>query len=63
MYCMRIDSCRKCGTDLKVDQSCSVCNEPTTFKCENCNIETDMQYHIQCMLVDFDYKLLQASVA
>lgn len=46
---MRIDSCRKCGTELEhVDsEACQVCGkEYTQFKCQRCDALTEPQYHI-----------------
>ena len=45
---MRIDSCRKCGNEMKPsDEYCNVCDSPMKFVCTECKKETDMQYHVQ----------------
>ncbi|MFM7862414.1 MAG: hypothetical protein ACKO7Y_06715 [Candidatus Nitrosotenuis sp.] len=47
---MRIDSCRKCGTELREyddSERCLSCGkEFTQFVCVRCKIVTDPQYHI-----------------
>lgn len=42
---MRIDSCRKCGTELEMYKICSVCDQPIQFHCRKCDLETDEQIH------------------
>ena len=58
---MRNDSCRKCGNEMKTKQTCSICNHPLKFICKSCNTETSEQIHLQCILIDMDYKLLAAT--
>ncbi|WP_428323974.1 hypothetical protein [Nitrosopumilus sp.] len=53
---MRIDSCRKCGTELIVKQNCSVCKTPIKFECKDCKRESDEQIHSICRLVDMNYR-------
>ncbi|NDB32810.1 MAG: hypothetical protein EB150_04485 [Nitrososphaeria archaeon] len=47
---MRIDSCRKCGTEQKEydgSQRCQTCGkEISQFVCARCQIITEPQYHI-----------------
>lgn len=58
---MRTDSCRKCGSELEIKQTCLVCHHPIKFVCKNCHSETNEQIHLQCSLIDMDYKLLDAT--
>jgi len=58
---MRIDSCRKCGQEFKISRECSVCDKPIEFHCTRCNIVTDEQIHLNCILVAFNYYLLKAT--
>lgn len=60
---MRNDSCRKCGSDMKIKQNCSLCKEPIKFTCKSCHFETDEQIHLNCRLLDMDYKFVEAKVA
>jgi hypothetical protein len=60
---MRNESCRKCGADLEIKQKCSVCKEGITNICKECHFETDEQIHLQCKIIDMDYKLLGSRVA
>jgi len=39
---MRIDSCRNCGSELKVIELCRDCGQPLHYQCEYCrNFVTD----------------------
>ncbi|WP_148680125.1 hypothetical protein [Nitrosopumilus maritimus] len=60
---MRVESCRKCGTELEIRQNCSVCKEPKKFECKNCKVETDEQIHSICRLVDMNYTPTISEVA
>ena len=60
---MRFDSCRKCGTELKVNKKCSMCREANQFFCHNCNHVTDVQIHAACNLAYLDHKLPKVTVA
>jgi len=46
---MRIDSCRKCGKELRQHDRLELCQncgkEFTQFVCEGCKIITEPQYH------------------
>ncbi len=33
---MRIDSCRNCGSELKVIKLCMDCSQPLHYQCEHC---------------------------
>jgi predicted amidophosphoribosyltransferase len=50
MIKMRIDLCRKCGSELrefKQAERCHACGEEfSQFTCAKCNIITEPQYHI-----------------
>ena len=46
---MRIDSCRKCGNELEINQRCDVCNDAIEFYCHGCGATTEKQIHRQCM--------------
>ena len=62
-YPMRNESCRKCGAELEIKKKCSVCKEGIACICKECHFETDEQIHLQCNLMDMDYKLLDTRVA
>jgi hypothetical protein len=47
---MRIDSCRKCGNELEINQRCDVCNDAIEFYCHGCGATTEKQIHRQCMI-------------
>lgn len=55
---MRIDSCRKCGTELTIKQKCSICDEPIMFDCKKCHFESEEQIHSLCRSVEINYKPL-----
>ena len=44
---MRIDSCRNCGTELKIIELCQECDQPLHFQCENCRkfVEDPIHHH------------------
>ena len=44
---MRIDSCRNCGSELKVVELCHECDQPLHFQCENCRkfVEDPIHFH------------------
>jgi len=48
---MKIESCRRCGSELKATKSCSVCSQPTRFTCTSCHWETEEQIHSKCSVV------------
>ena len=56
---MRIDSCRKCGIELEINKKCYVCNKPNQFFCHSCSNVTEEQIHLQCMIIESNYKLLE----
>ena len=60
---MRIDSCRKCGTELEVNKRCDVCREANQFFCHSCSHVTDKQIHAACMVASLDQSLPKATVA
>lgn len=47
---MRIESCRKCGSERKpIEQKelvCPVCRKPTKFVCTECEDQTEIQFHV-----------------
>jgi len=47
---MRNDSCRKCGSELEVNQNCPVCKKPIEFFCHVCSVITEKQIHSDCMI-------------
>jgi hypothetical protein len=51
---MKVESCRKCGTELEIKQSCSFCISPIQFHCKSCDIDTDIQIHTGCFQSSFD---------
>jgi len=44
---MRIDSCRNCGSKLKVVELCHECDQPLHFQCEHCRkfVEDPIHQH------------------
>lgn len=60
---MRIDSCRKCGTELTIKQRCSICNKTIKFDCKKCHFESDEQIHSLCRLVDMNHRPLISETA
>ena len=44
-FSMRIDSCRNCGSVLKITEFCRDCDQPLHFKCNNCNLFVDDPIH------------------
>ena len=45
MIFMRIDSCRNCGSEIKVIELCSECSQPLHFQCQNCRKFQDEPIH------------------
>ena len=60
---MRIDSCRKCGTELEVEKKCDICRDAIQFFCHSCGNIADEQIHSICNLVNMNHYLLKASLA
>ena len=60
---MRIDSCRKCGTELEVNKRCDVCGEASQFFCHSCSHVTDEQIHATCMVIRLEHSLPEATAA
>lgn len=54
---MKVDSCRRCGKELEVENRCKVCNVATTFHCHACGNITEKQIHPSCMLLESSYIL------
>ena len=59
---MRIDLCRKCGTEQEVNKKCDVCREANQFFCHRCSNVTEEQIHFQCMLIEPHYQLLEIPI-
>ena len=57
---MRKESCRKCGNELKIKQSCSICKFPNKFTCKNCRFETDEQIHSICKILDTSNRFIDS---
>ena len=49
---MRTDSCRKCGSELKIETKCNVCKKVNRFLCDSCGFQTEKQIHANCLLED-----------
>ena len=47
---MRIESCRKCGHELKAETKCNVCDQVNRFLCDSCGFQTEKQIHANCLL-------------
>ena len=47
---MRTESCRKCGKEMSILETCNACNNPSIFECKNCNIQTQEQFHNNCII-------------
>ncbi|MGH1567391.1 MAG: hypothetical protein ACRBB5_08265 [Nitrosopumilus sp.] len=60
---MRFDSCRKGGTELKVNKKCDVCREVSQFFCQSCSHVTDEQIHAVCRITSLDQSLLRTTIA
>lgn len=60
---MRIESCRKCGNELIPNDKCNVCKKAITFCCQACHFETDEQIHLNCKLIDKEFRLLDIPAA
>ncbi|MCE9651626.1 MAG: hypothetical protein K8Q89_00985 [Nitrosarchaeum sp.] len=53
---MRIDSCRKCGKTLEVNENCKICKQANEFFCHNCGYTAIKQIHSQCMVIEHIYQ-------
>ncbi len=60
---MRLDSCRKCGTELGVEKKCDICRDESQFFCRTCSAVTDEQIHTICRIVSLDQNLSQTTIA
>ena len=56
---MRIDSCRKCGDELKINQRCNVCDDAIEFYCLGCGTPTENKIHPQCILIKSNPQILK----
>ena len=56
---MRLDSCRRCGTELEINKRCNACSKPNQFFCHRCGHVTNEQIHFTCNLKSLDYKMLR----
>ena len=57
---MRLDSCKKCGKEMTVSETCNTCQNPIIFECKNCGILTEEQTHLKCYFMSLYYQLLKA---
>ncbi|MCH9659123.1 hypothetical protein K0U27_10650 [archaeon] len=60
---MRLDSCRKCGAEMKINKRCEVCRNANQFLCLICSDITDEQIHATCRLASLDQNLPKVSAA
>jgi len=60
---MKIESCRKCGTELNAIQYCSICSAPTQFHCKKCDVNTEVQIHLDCYQSSFEKEVLKVQDA
>lgn len=56
---MRNDSCRKCGNHLDTIKICSYCDMPIQFHCNNCNVDTEEQIHLDCFKESFEQEAIK----
>ena len=56
---MRIDSCRKRGTELEVNKKCEICRNTLQFFCHKCGNITDEQIHSVCYVVNMNHSFSQ----
>jgi hypothetical protein len=56
---MRNESCRKCGNGLQATRTCSFCEKPIQYHCNNCNINTEEQTHLDCFKQSFEQEVLK----
>ena len=47
---MNANSCRKCGEDMNVNNSCHICKRPIEYVCNKCNTYTDKEIHSKCIV-------------
>ena len=47
---MRTDSCRKCGNEMSILETCNICENPSSFECKNCELQTEQQFHRNCII-------------
>jgi len=59
---MRTDSCRKCGKELSIVDTCNICEKPNIFECKNCGLQTEEQIHRDCILTSLHYHLLKVTI-
>ena len=43
---MRLESCRKCGLEMKPDMRCEICRDYNRLHCPKCDATTEEQVHI-----------------
>ena len=48
---MRTDACRECGNEMSILETCNDCDTPFVFECKNCNLQTEKQFHRDCIVV------------
>ena len=46
------ESCRNCGEELDILNTCIVCEQPTKFQCTSCLHFIDDPVHTECMIFD-----------
>ena len=59
---MRFDSCRKCGTELEINNKCEVCREANQFFCHSCSHVSDEQIHAACRIANLDHNLPKTTI-
>jgi len=48
---MKINSCRNCGSELKVIELCRDCDQPLHYQCEKCRYFVDDPIHNHVTIV------------
>ncbi len=60
---MRIDLCRRCGSEMGVSVRCDICHGANEFLCSECGAASQKQVHLPCILISLHYALLGAGAA
>jgi len=53
-------SCKICGSNLEVEHTCKVCNEPTRLFCHTCGVTPEKIVHPACLVIDMNNLVLES---